>query len=90
MSTEGVKRPTSTVLMVLRDTPAIALSGGRDLGAKVEFAKGYAKMMYDRDLYDRLVSEVLDASPYAEGFTLMNVLAQKEAVQLRAEEDDYF
>ena len=47
-------------------------------------------MMYDRDLYDRLVSEVLDASPYAEGFTLMNVLAQKEAVQLRAEADDYF
>ena len=69
---------------------AIALSGGRDLSAKVEFAKGYAKMMYDRDLYDRLVSEVLDASPYAEGFTLMNVLAQKEAVQLRAEADDYF
>ena len=69
---------------------AIALSGGHDLSAKVEYAKGYAKMMYDRDLYDRLVSEVLDASPYAEGFTLMNVLAQKEALQLRAEADDYF
>jgi tetratricopeptide (TPR) repeat protein len=69
---------------------AIALSGGRDLSAKVEYAKGYAKMVYDRDLYDRLVSEVLDASPYADGFTLMNVMAQKEALQLRAEADDYF
>ena len=69
---------------------AIALSGGRDLSAKVEYAKGYAKMVYDRDLYDRLVSEVLDASPYADGFTLMNVMAQQEALKLRAEADDYF
>ena len=69
---------------------AIAMSGGRDLGAKVEFAKGYAKLLYERELHDRLVSEVLDASPYADGLTLTNVLAQEDALQLRAEADDYF
>lgn len=69
---------------------AIVLSGGRDLGAKIEFAKGYAKLLYDRELHDQLVNEVLDASPYADGLTLTNVLAQEEALQLRAEADDYF
>lgn len=69
---------------------AISLTDGRDLGAKVEFAKGYAKLMYDRELYDRLVKEVLAASPYADRLTLMNVLAQEEAVILLAGADDYF
>ena len=69
---------------------AIALSGGQDLSAKVEFAKGYAKLLYDRELHDRLVDEVLEASPYAEGFTLTNVIAQEEALKLRLEAEDYF
>jgi hypothetical protein len=69
---------------------AIALSGGKDLGAKIEFAKGYAKLLYDRELHDQLVNEVLDASPYADGLTLTNVMAQKQALTLRIEADDYF
>lgn len=69
---------------------AIALSDGHDLGIKVEYAKGYAKLLYERELHDRLVDEVLKASPYADGFTLMNVLAQQEALRLRAEANDYF
>jgi uncharacterized protein YceK len=69
---------------------AIALSAGRDLDAKVEFAKGYAKLLYERELHDQLVTEVLEASPYEEGLTLTNVLAQEEALQLRAQADDYF
>ena len=69
---------------------AIALSGGRDLGAKIEFAKGYAKLLYDQELHDQLVDEVLDADPTADGLTLTNVLAQEEALQLRAEARDYF
>ena len=69
---------------------AIAQSGGRDLGAKVEFAKGYAKLLYERELHDELINEVLEASPYADGLTLTNVLAQEEALELRAAADDYF
>ena len=69
---------------------AIASSEGKDLGAKIEFAKGYAKLLYDRELHDMLVDEVLDASPYADGLTLTNVLAQEEALRLRAAANDYF
>ena len=69
---------------------AIALSGGRDLGAKIEFAKGYAKLLYDQELHDQLVNEVLGADPKADRLTLTNVLAQEEALQLRAEASDYF
>jgi hypothetical protein len=66
------------------------LSDGQDLSAKVEYAKGYAKLLYERDLHDRLLGEVLDASPYADGLTLGNVLAKEEAERLLAEADDYF
>lgn len=69
---------------------AIQLSDGRDLGAKVEYAKGYARMQYDRDLHDRLIGEVLAASPYEDDLTLMNVLAQEEARLLQAEAEYYF
>ena len=69
---------------------AIELTGGRDLGVKVEYAKGYAKLMYERELHDRLVSEVLQSSPYEEDLTLMNVLAQEEALRLQADADYYF
>ena len=69
---------------------AIQLSAGRDLGAKVEYAKGYAKLLYERELHDRLINEVLDASPYEDGLTLLNVLAQEEAEKMRAAADDYF
>ena len=69
---------------------AIAMTNGLDLSVKVEFAKGYAKTLYDRELHDQLVGEVLDASPYADGFTLLNVMAQEEALLLSAQANDYF
>jgi tetratricopeptide (TPR) repeat protein len=69
---------------------AIKLTGGRDLSVKVEFAKGYAMLLYDRDLHDRLVDEVLAASPYADGLTLTNVMAQEEALRLKTEAEYYF
>lgn len=69
---------------------AIELSGGRDLSVKVEFARSYARMLYDRPLHDRLLEEVLAADPEAPGYTLMNVLAQRDAEQLLAEADEYF
>jgi hypothetical protein len=69
---------------------AIELSGGRDLGAKVEFARGYAKLMYDRELHDRLLNDVLAADPEEYGLTLSNILAQEDAVIMLEEADDYF
>ena len=69
---------------------AIALTDGKDLAAKVEFARGYARLLYDRELHDELLNDVLRADPYADGFTLGNVMAQDDAAILLAEADEYF
>jgi hypothetical protein len=67
---------------------AIEYSGGRDLIAKVEFARNYARLVFDRELHDRLLKEVLAADPVEPDLTLSNVLAQEQAKKLLAE--DYF
>jgi len=69
---------------------AIALSNGTDLSAMVEYANGYARLIYDRELHDRLLSDVLAADPEQPGATLLNVLAQQQAKDLLASADDYF
>ncbi len=69
---------------------AIELSDGRDLSAKVEYARGYARTLYERELHDQLLNEVLAADPEAPGYTLTNVLAQRDAAELLASADDYF
>jgi len=69
---------------------AIDMSGGHDLSAKVEFARGYARPLYERELHDQLLQEVLAAEPDYPGFTLTNVLAQRDARELLSSADDYF
>ena len=69
---------------------AIELSEGRDLKVKVEFARRYARMLFDRELHDRLLKEVVAAAPAAPGLTLSNTLAQREARGLLAESAEYF
>ncbi len=69
---------------------AIDLTDGKDLGVKVEYARGYAKLLYERELHDRLLNEVMTADPYQDGYTLSNVLAKEQAEALLAEADDYF
>lgn len=69
---------------------AIELGGGQDLSAKVEYARGYARLVYDRELHDRLLNEVVAAPARAEGRTLFNKLAQQQARDLLASADDYF
>ncbi len=69
---------------------AVALSGGRDLMAKVEYARRYARIVYDRPLHDRLLNEVIAADAKAPGLTLANVLAQRQARELLSTADKYF
>ncbi|MGA7749237.1 MAG: TRAP transporter TatT component family protein [Gallionella sp.] len=69
---------------------AIELSEGHDLMAKVEYARRYARITYDRPLHDRLLQEVLDADAVAPGLTLSNVLAKRQARELLASADNYF
>jgi len=69
---------------------AIELSDGKDLSAKVEFARGYARLLYERELHDELLQEVMAADPNVPGYTLTNVMAQQDAVELLETADDYF
>jgi hypothetical protein len=69
---------------------SIKISDGKDLIAKVEFARRYARLTYDRPLHDRLLQEVLDADPAAPGLTLSNMLAKRQARELLASADKYF
>lgn len=69
---------------------AIQYTQGNDLIAKVEYAKGYARMVFDQELHDRLLNEVLSANPVVHGYTLSNVLAQQQARQLLNSSADYF
>jgi hypothetical protein len=69
---------------------AIELSAGHDLMAKVEYARRYARITYDRQLHDRLLQEVLAADAAAPGLTLSNMLAKRQARELLASADSYF
>ena len=69
---------------------AIQLSHGRDLSFKVEYARRYARMVFNKQLHDRLLKEVLAAPAQAPGLTLFNTLAKQEAKRLLASSGDYF
>jgi len=53
-------------------------------------ARSYARLVFDRDLHDRLCREVIDADPVAPGLTLTNTMAQEEAQALLGSSEDYF
>lgn len=69
---------------------AIALSDGKNLMAKTLYAQYYARLVFDQELHDRLLNEVVAAAPEAPKLTLMNVLAQERAKALLASGKDYF
>lgn len=69
---------------------AVALSQGHNLMAKVYYAKNIARPAYDRELHDRLLTEVTAADPHWPGWTLSNRLAQQEAESLLKSADEYF
>jgi len=69
---------------------ALEYSDGKHLMAKVLYAKQYARLMFDQELHDRLLTEAIEADPSAEGLTLINRLAQREAKVLLAGSAEYF
>ncbi len=69
---------------------AVARSEGANLMAKVLYAEQYARLVFDRELHDELLGEVLAAPTKAPGLTLMNTVAQEQAQQLLDSADDYF
>lgn len=69
---------------------AISISEGKNLVAKVELARRYARSTFNKSLHHRLLNEVISAESKVEGLTLMNTWAQQQAKALLATENDYF
>lgn len=69
---------------------AIELSHGTNLMAKVLYAEKYARLLFDRELHDELLQEVLAADVGDNDQRLANMLAKQKATKLLANADDYF
>lgn len=69
---------------------ALVAADGDNLIIQVYYASQYARLLFDRELHDRLLQDVLNSDPYVEGLTLQNIYAQQEAARLLASADDYF
>lgn len=69
---------------------AMELSRGRNLIVQVEYARHYARLMFDRALHDKLLNDVLNADTKEAGLTLSNVIAQRQARELLEESSEYF
>ncbi len=68
----------------------IEISEGKNLIIKVMYAQQFARLIFDQELHDRLLSEVVASDPNLKGFTLQNIYAQDEAEKLLAESVEYF
>jgi len=69
---------------------AIKISNGTNLMAKVLYAEKYARMLFDRDLHDDLLQQVIDADAGSSDQVLINTLARQKAAELLLDGDDYF
>jgi len=69
---------------------AMELSEGKNLAVKVEYARSYARLVYDRELHDQLLNDVLALPVEQPGLTLFNTIARDEAISLLASADEYF
>ena len=69
---------------------AVALSHGRNLAARLAYARYYARLLFDRPLHDKLLRAVLSADPHEPGLTLSNVMAQQQARNLLKQSAEYF
>lgn len=69
---------------------AIELSQGRNLMARTLLARHYARLVFDQELHDAQLNQVLEADPRAPGLTLMNTLAQAQARALLDDSKNYF
>ena len=60
------------------------------LMTRVIYAEQYARLVFDQELHDALLNQVLDADPVVEGMTLTNRIAQERAAELLESSTEYF
>ena len=70
---------------------ALEIGGRRFLPTQVAYAEYYARMAHDRELYQKLLGEVIafDISSFPDQ-TLGNLVAQKQAAKMLEKTDEYF
>jgi len=69
---------------------ALELSAGKNQMVRVLYAQFYARLVFDQELHDRLLNQVLAADPVAPRLTLINVLAKRKAKALLESGKEYF
>jgi hypothetical protein len=69
---------------------AIEISNGENQMARVLYAEKYARMMFDRELHDKLLKQVVEANTGLQDQILINTLAKQRAAELLLGADDYF
>ncbi len=69
---------------------ALRITGRKDLSVQVEYARNCARLLYDRELHDSLLKEVMEAETEQPGLTLFNNLAKSDAQELLGSADEYF
>lgn len=69
---------------------AIELSKGRNLMIKVHYAERYARLVFDQELHDGLLNDVINGEVHAPRMTLVNTLAKIKAKQLLKSGKEYF
>ena len=69
---------------------AIKVSNGSNLMAKLLYAEKYARLVFDQELHDKLLEEVINARIENDESTLINSIAQHKAELLLAQSNEYF
>jgi hypothetical protein len=69
---------------------SLEIAGDKNLMTYVLFAQYYARMVFDRELHDRLLARALELDPSVPGYVLVNTAAQKQARALLNSAEDYF
>lgn len=69
---------------------AQALSEHKNLMVNVLFAQHYARLVFNQELHDRLLKQVLSAETRAPGLVLVNTLAKQRAALLLQESGEFF
>lgn len=66
------------------------LSGHKNLMVNVLFAEHYARLIFNQELHDQLLKQVLTAENNEPGLVLVNTLAKQRAALLLEESSDFF
>ena len=68
----------------------IEISNDTNQMAKVLYAEKYARMLFNRELHDELLKQVVNSGEGPKDQILINTLAKQKAAELLLDADDYF